>query len=542
MKEQARAQRDMLRAQQQAYRYQMRSMRRGSVLGPLLIIVIGIVFLMVQTGHLDSHNLWDWYARWWPILLVGAGVVMLLEWVIDQRLSADQPTYRRRSIGGGVFTLLLLLGLTGIVFSGIRSGSRDFFGRGLNLNQDNIDEFLGDKHESDQSLTQSFPTGAGLTIENPRGDITVSGTSDDNQIHISVHKQVYTRSDSDADTKAQQISPKLTTNDNVVTVALPSIEGAHADLIITAPPSAALNVMTNRGDVHVSSMKAPITVTANHGDVMLSAITGDVKTRINNGDSSLSAHSITGALTIEGRGRDLTLSDLSGPVAMDGEFFGTTHLEHIRGPIRFHTSRTDFRLARLDGEIEISPNADLSADQAVGPLVLTTRNRNITLERVAGDISVTNRNGSVELTSAPPLGNVTVENRNGNVSLTVPEESGFTVQAETTNGDLENDFSLPTQGSDTHKNFGGVVGKGGPLLRITTSQGDIAMKKGSIMPLPPTPPAPPKLTALPPDAKHAIDDAKAAANEASAEARKAAQEAKEEARRAVEETKKETKP
>jgi DUF4097 and DUF4098 domain-containing protein YvlB len=282
-------------------------------------------------------------------------------------------------------------------------------------------------------------------------------------------------------------------------------------------------------------MKAPITVTANHGDVMLSAITGDVKTRINNGDSSLSAHSITGALTIEGRGRDLTLSDLSGPVAMDGEFFGTTHLEHIRGPIRFHTSRTDFRLARLDGEIEISPNADLSADQAVGPLVLTTRNRNITLERVAGDISVTNRNGSVDLTSAPPLGNVTVENRNGNVSVTVPEESGFTVQAETTNGDLENDFSLPTQGSDTRKNFGGVVGKGGPLLRITTSQGDIAMKKGSIMPLPPTPPAPPKLTALPPDAKQAIEDAKAATKEATAEAQRAARQAKEEARRAAEE-------
>jgi DUF4097 and DUF4098 domain-containing protein YvlB len=289
-------------------------------------------------------------------------------------------------------------------------------------------------------------------------------------------------------------------------------------------------------------MKAPVTITANHGDVMLSAITGDVKTRINNGDSSFSAHSITGALTLEGRGRDLTLSDLSGPVAMDGEFFGTTHLEHIRGPVRFHTSRTDFRLARLDGEIEISPNADLSADQAVGPLVLTTRNRNITLERVAGDISVTNRNGSVDLTSAPPLGNVTVENRNGNVTLTVPEESSFTVQAETTNGDLENDFSLPTQGSDTHKNFGGIVGKGGgPLLRITTSQGDIAMKKGSIMPLPPTPPAPPKLTALPPDAKQAIEDAKAAAKEATAEAQKAAREAKEQARRAAEEAKRDTK-
>ncbi len=133
---------------------------------------------------------------------------------------------------------------------------------------------------------------------------------------------------------------------------------------------------------------------------------------------------------------------------MNGEFFGTTHLQHITGNVLFHTSRTDFRLARLDGEIEISPNADLSADQAVGPLTLATRNRNITLDRVAGDVSVTNRNGSVDLTSAPPLGNITVENRNGSVNVTLPEQAGFSVQAETTNGDLENDFSIAQQGSD----------------------------------------------------------------------------------------------
>ena len=493
MRDQARAQRDMLREQQRAYRYQMRGMRRSSILGPLMIIAIGIVFLLVQTGRIQGHALWMWYGRWWPMLLVGAGVVMLLEWTFDQFVHADQPQLRRRSVGGGVFTLLILLGLVGVFFSGMHDG-RNFFGHGFSFNEENLDLFMGDKHESNQTLAQDFPAGASLSVNNPRGDVTVSGTSDDNQIHIKVNKQVYTRSDSDADKKAQQLNPSLNTSGNTLNVTLPSIEGGHSDLVITIPATAGAAITANRGDVHVSAIKAPVNVTANHGDIVLSAITGTVDAHINNGDSSFSAHSVTGQVSVEGRGRDLTFSEISGPITMDGEFYGTTHLEHIRGPIRFHTSRTDLRLARLDGEIEISPSADLSADQAVGPLTLTTRNRNITLERIAGDVSVTNRNGSVDVTSAPPLGNVTVENRNGSINVTVPEQAGFTVQAETTNGDLENDFSLPTEGNDNRKNFGGTVGKGGSLIRLTTTQADVSLKKASVAPLPPAPPPPPPLS------------------------------------------------
>ncbi len=542
LREQARAQRDAIRAQRDLYRYQYRGMRRSSILGPILVITLGIVFLMVQTGHLESHHLWDWYSRFWPTLLVGAGVILLLEWAFDHFTQSDptQPRYRR-GIGGGVFTLLLLMGITGLILSGIRQGGNSRLFPGLNLNQDNMDEFLGDKHESDQTIAQSFPTGASLSVDNPRGDVTVSGTSDDNQIHVIAHKQVYSRSDSDADSKAQRLTPNLNTSGNTITLSMPSIEGAHADLIITVPATATTTVTANHGDVHVNSIKAPVFVTANHGDIELSAITGNVTTHINNGDSSFSAHSVTGSVTVEGHGRDLTLSDLSGPVSMDGEFFGTTHLEHIRGPVRFHTSRTDFGLARLDGEIEISPNADLSTNEAVGPVTLTTRNRNITIERVSGDVSITNRNGSVDLISAPPLGNITVENRNGSVNVTVPEQSGFTVQAETTNGDVDNEFSLPTQGTDTHKNFGGTVGKGGPLLRITTSQGDVSLKKASVMPLPPTPPAPPKITIITPDVRQSVADAKQAAKEATAQANELSKEAQQQAKEAAREAKQQAK-
>jgi DUF4097 and DUF4098 domain-containing protein YvlB len=543
LKEQARAQRDILRAQREAYRYQARGMRRSSILGPLVLITVGIVFLLVQTGRLQGYRLWEWYGRFWPFLLVGAGIVMLLEWAYDQHIQADptQPRYRRR-VGGGVITILILLAFTGVVLSGAHNDRSRFF-NGLSINQDNWDEFMGDKHESDQTVAQAFPTGANLVVNNPRGDVTISGTSDDNQIHIAVHKQVYTRSDSEADTKAQHLSPNLNVNDNNVTLNVPGMEGARADLTITVPPAAPTTVNANHGDVKVTALKAPVTISANHGDVELSAITGDITTRINNSGSNLSAHSVTGSLTVEGHSHDSTISDLNGPLTMRGEFFGDAHFERIRGPLKFHTSRTDFQLGRLDGQIDISSSAALSTSEAVGPLTLTTHSRNITLDRVAGDVSVTNRNGSVDVTSAPPLSNVTVENRNGSVSITVPEQANFAYQFDATNGDIESDFSqVKSTEQDSRKNtVSGTIGKGGPLLRVTTSQGDVSLKKASIMPLPPMPPMPPKLTALPPGARQAIEDANRVAREATAGANQAVKEAQKQAAAAAAEAAKQAK-
>ncbi len=544
LKDQARAQRDVLRAQRDAYRYQARSLRRSSILGPLVLITVGIVFLLIQTGRIQSYHFWEWYGRFWPFLLVGAGVIMLLEWAYDQYAQSDstQPRYRRR-IGGGVFTILILLAITGVVFSSIREGGHTKLLNGWDINQDNWDEFLGDKHESDQTIAQAFPAGATLLVNNPRGDVTITGTSDDNQIHVAVHKEVYTRSDSDAESKAQRLSPTLNASGGNVTLNVPSMDGARADLVITLPAAVATTVTANHGDVKISTIKAPVVVTANHGDIELSAITGDITTHINNGGNDLSAHSVTGSVTIEGHGHNSTLSDVSGPVTMRGEFFGDTHFERISGPVKFHTSRTDFQLARLDGQIDISSGSALSTSEAVGPLTLTTHSRNITLDRIAGDVSVTNRNGSVDVTSAPPLSNVTVENRNGSVSVTVPEKSNFAYQFDATNGDIQSDFTqIKSTDEDNHKNVvSGTIGNGGPLLRITTSQGDVSLKKGSIMPLPPTPPAPPKITALPPEARQSIEDAKQAAREATAEAKAAAKEAAAQAKEAAKEAQQQSK-
>jgi len=497
---QMRAQRDAVRAQRQQIRYQMRGMRRGSVLGPLLLIAVGVLFLLVETSRLNLSRFWEWYGHWWPMLLVAAGIVLLAEWTFDQVHMRDpeRPPYRR-SAGFGVFLLLFFLVLAGVVVRnvhGYSSGYSNLF-PGYRIDQNTFDEFFGDKHESDQTMDLAFPAGGSVAVVNPRGDVTIDGTSDDGRVHIAEHKQVYSHSDADAESKAQQLSPAVAREGTAVSINIAAMDGASADLVLTVPAAAAIQVNANRGDIHVASIKAPVAVTANHGEIELSAITGAAMAHINNGGSSVSAHSMGSGIAIEGRAQDITLSEITGPVSITGEFFGTTHLEHINGAVHLHTSRTDLQIARLDGEVESDPTKDLMVDQAVGPFALTTSNRNISLDRIAGDVAVTDRNGTIELTAAPPLGAITLEDRNGSVKLVLPEHAGFSVQANSTNGNIDTNFPLSIQGSENHKSVNGTVGVGGPLVRITTTYNDISIDKGAVPPLPPLPPAPPKLTLAP---------------------------------------------
>jgi hypothetical protein len=500
LRAQVRAQRDAVRAQSYQVRAQMRGMRRSSVLSPILLIAVGVVFLLIETSRLDLSRFWDWYGHWWPLLLVAAGIILLAEWTFDQvHLRDPQRRPYRRCIGLGVFLMLFFLVLAGVFASNVHdypSGYSKLF-PGWHIDQENLDEFFGDKHESDQTLDLAFPAGGSLAVVDPRGDVTIDGTSDDGRIHVSEHKQVYARTDPDAESKSQQLGPVLTNEGLAFTLSVPSLDGARADLVILVPAAAAISVNANRGDIHVASIKAPVAVTANHGEVELSAITGPATAHINNGGASISAHSMGGGIAIQGHAQDVTLSDIVGTVTLGGEFFGTTHLERINGTIHFRTSRTDFQVARLDGEAEISPRSDLTVNQALGPLVLTTSNRNISLDRISGTVAVTDRNGTIDLTAAPPLGTIDLEDRNGSVKLILPEHAGFSVQANTTNGEIYTDFPLPTSGSESHKNISGTAGAGGPMVHITTTNGDLSIDKGTVAPLPPLPPAPPRLTLAP---------------------------------------------
>ena len=474
---QAQAQKAALRAQRDLYRQQARGLRRNSILGPLLLVAIGVVGLVVSLGRLPVGSLAVWYARWWPLVLVAAGLLLVAEWALDQRsVQAGAPAFRR-SLGGGAITLLIGLFVLGLTARSVH-GSEDFLLHGFSINPDNVDEIFGDKYERSQQVDQAFPAGTSLTITNPHGDVTVAGVSLDEKIHITINKEVYGSSESVADQKANQYNPHLELAGNVLNLSMPGLSGASANLNVTVPAGTQATVTADHGDVHLSSLKAPVNITSNRGDVQVDGVAGDVSAHLNSSHSSFSTHNVTGDVSLRGHAADVNITDVSGQTSIEGEFYGDTHLEHLGGATTFHTNRTYFTLAKLAGQIDISPDSELSASDVTGPTELRTRSRNISLQRVSGGANVVNTNGTVDVTSISPLGGITVQDKNGSIHVSLPDRSGLNLDAATHDGHVTDDFSPQAVANGNRSELHGTVGDGSNRISLETSHGDIAIQRG----------------------------------------------------------------
>ncbi len=497
LRAQARAQKAQQRAIRHQVRAQRRSLRRGSIVGPLMIVAIGVMFLLAQMGRISWGQSLDWYSRWWPAVLIVAGLVLLLEWFIDQQRGNE--TRHARVIGGGVVFLLILLAIAGLAARTVEYGLawRDHtFGNEYSR----LDYLFGDRHDADSYITSPISKATTLVISNPHGDVSVIGSSSDDQVHVNIHTQTYGWKQSDIDRKTKQLEPTFSKDGGVLKLNVNSVDGGEVDLTVTVPHAAPITVQADHGDVNVSEVAAAVTISANHGDVEVSGIDSSVTLHMNDDDGSVTLHTIHGPVSVEGHSGDIDISEVTGSLRLEGDFFGSTDLEHINGPVRFTTLRTQFSAARLDDEFNVD-NDSLNANEVLGPVILKTQDKNITLDRVQGSVDVSNRNGSVEVTNAAPIDVISIQNQQGSVDLGLPGNAGFTLKAQTRNGDMENDFGLETgTDNDLHTLQGRIAG-GGPTVTIATSDGDVTVRKSTVAPLPPAPPTSPKITLTPPHHK-----------------------------------------
>jgi DUF4097 and DUF4098 domain-containing protein YvlB len=482
-----RAQRDQMRAQRQYWR----SYRKASITGPVILVTVGVIALLIETGRVSGYAVWEWYARWWPLLLIIVGLISLAEYFLDR----NNPYAGRRSAGGIVF-LIFIFGF--IAWGGHSARYWGPFSEQFGNNGDDLFAMMGEEHDNDVQMDQAIAANGTVNVQNPRGDVTVT-TSSDGQMHVRAHQVVHTNSDSNAQRDFEQLKPKIESSSSGAVITVANINGARVDLALQVPEKTFATISTNHGDVTVEGLKNNVDVTSNHGDVKLDSIGGDVHAHMNHGD--VSAHAIEGHAFVDGHSDDVTFSEVKGQVVLDGDFFGDTHLEQVGSTVHFHTSRTDLDIPKLGGDLTMDSD-DLTANQITGPVRIVTRSKNIDLTQVAGDIHIENSDGDVNVVAAVPLGNVDITNRSGSLVLTVPENANFSVNASTTeDDDLESDFGLPTTTSGDRKSQQGTVGHGGVRLDLSTTHGNLEIKKGSANPIPPpappAPPAPPKQPGAP---------------------------------------------
>src|SRR5450759_3152777 len=390
-----------------------------SIAGPVVLILLGVLFLLGTMGILQWHGLGTLFARFWPALLILWGVLKLIEYEQAKRLG--QPA---RGIGvGGVFLMLFLI-MAGLIATQAARVNWKSIGEHIQLGDDQgLDEiFGGSTFDYSDELSQEIPAGSSLHVNDDRGTITINvadfktnDKTNDKTMKVSVRKKVRAEKEQDAENYNSKTKPQITVADKVITLNANTQgagdKGVTTDMDIYVPLNTALVITSNRGDVTIAGMSSNVEVNHHRGEVNINDHTGNVSLNLDSCDRL--ADSLAGPMRLTTRSKDIALEGLSGDLRLE-DSNGTVEVGlHNPGNIQIDNRKGDVR-------VSIPPNT---------PIKVEARTRQGEIESDFDEIKVDNRDrqssasGSIG-TNGPRLvmncEKGTIEIRKGTVAVVPP--------------------------------------------------------------------------------------------------------------------------
>jgi Putative adhesin/Domain of unknown function (DUF5668) len=465
-----------------------------SVAGPVVLILVGFLFLLITLGVLDRFSFVSLYGRYWPALLIVWGVIKLAEH--EQSKRAGLPA---RGIGaGGVFLCFFVVvsGLAATQFVRVWPNIRD----NIKLGDDSDweDWAGGTAYNYSDELSKEFPAGGTLRINDEHGTVNINVADDSHTIKVSVRKKIRADRQEEADGYNNKTKPNLAVNDKIVTLNA-NAQGVGdksivVDMDVFVPRSVELVITGRRGDVTINGIAGNASINHQHGDVTVSDHTGNVT--IDMESSSARISHVKGDVTIQGHGNEVAVEDIDGATHLNGEFQESVRLVRITKTVSFKSARTDMEFSRLDGRLDLD-SGDLRADSMAGPMRLITRSKDISLDGLSGDLRLQDENGTVEVGLHKP-GNVQIENRKGDVQVTLAPNTAVRVEARSRGGEISSDFSeLQINNGENQASATGSIGSNGPNLVINNEHGTVEIRRGNVSVAVPTPPAVPAVPGKP---------------------------------------------
>src|SRR5579872_2260963 len=214
-------------------------MRRRSLTGPIVLLVIGGLFLW-KNLHPEAP-VYELIARDWPFLLIGWGLIRLIE-VLTVRES------RYSSFSGGEVVLVILICMIG---AGMWQTSQ----WGIHFNWGNV-QWFGETYDYAVSANAPAKGMVRVVFENPRGNIKVTGSDTATDVTVTGHKTVHAFSREAADrtngTTPVEIVPQgdrllVRTNQDRV----PNNERISDDLEVTVPRGVTIESRGRNGDYEI---------------------------------------------------------------------------------------------------------------------------------------------------------------------------------------------------------------------------------------------------------------------------------------------------
>jgi DUF4097 and DUF4098 domain-containing protein YvlB len=469
-------------------------MRRGSIVGPLLLITVGGLFL--ANNLRPDLSLFQVIAEYWPYLLIAWGVLRLIEigaWFFSGK------TLPQRGISSGEWTFVVFLALIG---SGMFAVHRHWGFSPLHWRIQGL-EMFGEPFDFgiDEQKVACGKTPR-VIIENFRGNARVTGTDTD-EVKLTGRKTIRAMRLEDAQSGDRSTQVELVRDGDVITVRTnqeraDSRMRINTDLEISVPRGATIQGRGRVGDFDVTDLNGNIEIESENAGVRVQNVGGNLKCNLRKSDI-IRAVTVKGGvdLRVSGQSDNLELEDITGPVTVNGSYY---ELQFRKlNAIRFDGTATNFRVEKCPGEIRMTPNS-FNADNVVGPLTLnTTRSKDVEISGATQGVSVTLDRGDIEVrASKDPVPKMDLRTRNGDITVALPERGKFSLRGATQHGEVTNEFGdlIQVNGNERNASFSGRVGDG-PELLINTDRGTINLRKATGEMMAEEPPSPPKAPRVP---------------------------------------------
>jgi Toastrack DUF4097/LiaI-LiaF-like transmembrane region len=473
------------------------SHRRGSIFWALTLITVGGLFL--YHNFAPEFHPWEIIAKWWPVLIIFWGLSKLIDYLHAQ---AHPETAPPSLFSGSEVVLLVLILLLGTMISHIVLHPwREWPGAvGFNVDNDDWANLFTNSYTYTQTVSKEAKPQPHLIVVNRRGDVEVHASAEQKTIDAVVKETVRADNENDAKKTADRLKFEIAEEagqyifkSNVD--SLPSSgRNVRLDIVLHVPKGTAAELTAERGDISVEGAQGDEVLTTKRGDVRVAGVEGLVKIHKSSGGTQV--RDVKGTVEVDGRGGDVDVGGVSGNVTVSGDFSGAVQFRDIGQSLRYSSSRTELSTQRLSGRLYMEMGS-LDARGVDGPLELSTRQKDISLDGFAHSLKISDANGEIRLrASSPPKQPIEVTSERGGIELELPANSNFQIQASSSHGEVNSDFSganlkVVTEGD--MPSITGSYGKGGPMIHLTTSYGTIRLAHAG--PQPPAPPEPPSAPA-----------------------------------------------
>jgi hypothetical protein len=158
---------------------------------------------------------------------------------------------------------------------------------------------------------------------------------------------------------------------------------------------------------------------------------------------------------------------------------GTLRVNDVDGAARLKTSNGGVRALHLGGTLDAgTSNGTIELDDIKGDCTVKTSNGRVKAQGVRGAVDASTSNGSVDLTvDELRSGGVRVSTSNGGITVRLHGTVNARLMARTSNSSISTEFDVTSQGRKDKHHLEGVIGSGGPVLDLSTSNGNIRVMR-----------------------------------------------------------------